>query len=161
MHRAAQLAQGIAFSAAMLGCAVQPIILLSAQPNLVAGPESKWLSLCCERVPLTYQLRRARYVVELVAFENGSAGLALQPKDLRGARLELRSSQPFMDAVKVGLTSDSWPGGYRYWVLPDWVNREPFHFSVVDSRGRVMGNEELTYRDGMALALELRVYGGT
>jgi hypothetical protein len=161
MHPMARLAQGVAFSAVMLGCAVQPIIVLSHQPDLVAGPDSKWLILCCERVPLSYQLCRARYVVDLVAFENGSAGLALQPKDLRGARLELRSSQPFMDAVKVGLTPDSWPGGYRYWVLPDWVSKAPFHFSVVDSRGRVLGSEELAYRDGVALALELRVHGGT
>src|SRR5262249_54651673 len=111
------------------------------------GSPSQWRRLTGEAIPLKYEIRRAEYVVDLCAFENGSAGLDVQPKTLLGANLQLRSDQPFMDAIQIGLAPESWPNGHRYWILPNWVKSQPFRFSVLDQAGRVLGNEELPYRE--------------
>ena len=141
-------------TAAELGCSGNRIIVLAEQPNLVAGDPSKWRRMSGDAIPLDYEIRRANYVVALHAFENGSTGLDVQPKDLLGANLELRSDQEFMDAVHLELAPDSWPAGRRYWFLPDSVNGQPFRFSVVDAAGRVLGNEELRYTGVHVVAWE-------
>jgi hypothetical protein len=137
----------LASVAVEVGCSDERILVLSKQPNLVAGSSSKWRRHTGEAIPLEYEIRRADYVIACRAFENGSAGLDLQPKTLLGANLELRSDQPFMDAIRIGLAPEAWPNGHRYWVLPNWVKGQPFRFSVVDPNGRVLGNEELSYQE--------------
>jgi hypothetical protein len=137
-----------------LGCSGNRIIVLSEQPNLVAGGSSKWRRLTGDAIPLDYEIRRVDYVVALRAFENGSAGLDVQPKSLLGANLELRSDQQFMDAVHLELAPDAWPDGRRYWVLPNWVKGQPFRFSVVDTTGHVLGTEELPYTEVRVVAWE-------
>jgi hypothetical protein len=144
----------LASAAVELGCSSGRIIVLSEQPNLISGRSSKWRRMNGQAIPLEYEIRRANYVVVLRAFENGSSGLDVQPKTLLGTNLELRSDQPFMDAIHIGLDSDSWPDGHRYWVLPNWVNGQPFRFSIVDPTGTILGNEELPYTEVRVVAWE-------
>jgi len=137
-----------------LGCSGGHVVVLAEQPNLVPGPSSKWRRLTGEAIPLEYEIRRADYVIALRAFENGSAGLGIQPKDLHGTSLEVRSDQPVRDAIQLGLAPDARPEGARYWVLPNWVKGQPFRFSVVDATGRVLGSEELPYSEVKVVAWE-------
>ena len=139
----------MAFSSA---CSSSRMILLSDQQKLTATTFSKWRRLDGRAVPLEYEIRRSEYLVALRVFENGSAGLAVQPRDFVGRNLELKSDQPFMDAINVGLASDSWPVGHRYWVLPAWVSGRPFQFSVFSPTGRVLGHEELSYAQVRVMA---------
>jgi hypothetical protein len=100
---------------------------------------------------LAYELRRDEYVVEMRAFENGSAGIAVRPRNLSGVDLELRSAQPFMDARHIGLGPDEWPFGSRYWTLPANLKGEPMQFTVIDASGRVLGAETVAYRQVLAV----------
>jgi hypothetical protein len=87
-------------------------------------------------------LRSDSYVVFITAFTNNSAGLGFSATTLDGRPLRLQGDA-FIDAedVKVPITAT----GFRYWVLPAWIDNAPLHFSVLADKGAVLGSHVITY----------------
>jgi hypothetical protein len=126
-----------------LDCAV---IVLESQPGLSILTYSDHVGSCKARarVPQTYRLVRRNYVVELSAAQNDSGGLALRATSPAGSSLVLDGAK-FMDAVSVGLQDGLTKEGYRYWVLPDWLETPAITFRVVDRANQVLGREALGF----------------
>jgi hypothetical protein len=135
---------------ALCGCRFETdacqLTTLDVSTNLVVVSTSSQVAGCQwpqSPLPLAYRLAGPTYVVSITVFANNSGGLGLSAQDLDGRPLRLQGVA-FMDAKDVKVPVER--TGFRYWVLPAWIDNAPVRFSVLGDRGEVLGSHVLRYQ---------------